>query len=200
MPDSVTAFRSQADDGEARRLGPGWRRYLDRCVRLLFTALVLAKHEVSGREFTGLDMTVPSRTSPTPGGPQRTALQVHAVAEEQFFCPSSPEDHEVGSKGWCEAVRATRQVNADHVPKKKANFFPRSPTRFPPISERPWARADWRATTSTFGPRGCRVRTLRSPWCSASGCLGASESGWYPPAEDVCLSRPGNTWRLVETD
>jgi DUF438 domain-containing protein len=78
-------------------------------------------------------------------------LEVHAVAEEQLFYPllaqegaggeqetaEGVHDHneirhaaaavgeqQVGSEGWWEAVRTTRQVNADHMTKEETDFFP----------------------------------------------------------------------------
>src|SRR6476469_6862011 len=113
------------------------------------TALVLAEHEVFRRAFTALD----DLTGPELGAAWaelHARLEVHAVAEEQLFYPllareadgeqetaegvhdhneirhaaAAVEAHEVGGEDWWEAVRATRQVNADHMAEEETGFFP----------------------------------------------------------------------------
>jgi iron-sulfur cluster repair protein YtfE (RIC family) len=114
------------------------------------TALVLAEHEIFRRDFGALeDLAGPELADAWTALAAR--LEVHAVAEEQLFYPllaqeadgeqetaegvhdhnairhaaAAVEEHEVGSDSWWEAVRATRQVNADHMAEEETDFFPR---------------------------------------------------------------------------
>jgi iron-sulfur cluster repair protein YtfE (RIC family) len=113
------------------------------------TALVLAEHEVFRREFTALeDLTGQELAAAWEALHAR--LEVHAVAEEELFYPllaqeadaedetaegvhdhneirhaaAAVAEHQVGSDGWWEAVRHTRQVNADHMAEEEVDFFP----------------------------------------------------------------------------
>jgi hypothetical protein len=113
------------------------------------TALVLAEHEVFRREFAALE-DLPAAELPAAWEALHAKLEVHAVAEEQLFYPllaqeadgeqetaEGVHDHneirhaaaavgeqEVGSDPWWEAVRTTRQVNADHMAEEEVDFFP----------------------------------------------------------------------------
>ncbi len=113
------------------------------------TALVLAEHEIFRREFSALeDLSGPELAASWEE--LQAKLEVHAVAEEQLFYPllaqeadgeqetaEGVHDHneirhaaaavaeqEVGSEAWWEAVRTTRQVNADHMAEEETDFFP----------------------------------------------------------------------------
>ncbi len=113
------------------------------------TALVLAEHEIFRRDFAALD-ELPAGELGAAWEALHARLEVHAVAEEQLFYPllaqeadgeqetaEGVHDHneirhaaaavgeqEVGSKGWWEAVRNARQVNADHMAEEETDFFP----------------------------------------------------------------------------
>ena len=113
------------------------------------TALVLAEHEVFRREFASLE-NLPEQELAAAWQALHTKLEVHAVAEEQLFYPLLAQEadgeqetaegvhdhneirhaaaavfeHEVGSEAWWEAVRATQQVNADHMAEEENDFFP----------------------------------------------------------------------------
>jgi iron-sulfur cluster repair protein YtfE (RIC family) len=113
------------------------------------TALVLAEHEIFRRAFTALD-DLTGQELGAAWEDLHAKLEVHAVAEEQLFYPllaqeadgeeetaegvhdhneirhaaAAVEGHEVGSEDWWEAVRATRQVNADHMAEEETDFFP----------------------------------------------------------------------------
>ena len=113
------------------------------------TALVLAEHEVFRRDFSSLeDLSGQELTAAWEALHAR--LEVHAVAEEQLFYPllaqeadgeqetaegvhdhneirhaaAAVSEQQVGSDGWWEAVRTTRQVNADHMAEEEVDFFP----------------------------------------------------------------------------
>jgi hypothetical protein len=113
------------------------------------TALVLAEHEIFRREFTALE-DLPVAELATAWETLHAKLEVHAVGEEQLFYPllaqeadgeqetaegvhdhneirhaaAAVAEYEVGSDDWWEAVRATRQVNADHMAEEETDFFP----------------------------------------------------------------------------
>ena len=113
------------------------------------TALVLAEHEVFRREFAALD-DLTGQDLAAAWGALHAKLEVHAVAEEELFYPllaqeadgeqetaegvhdhnairhaaAAVQEHEIGSEAWWEAVRAVRQVNADHMAEEETDFFP----------------------------------------------------------------------------
>jgi len=113
------------------------------------TALVLAEHEIFRRAFATLEDLTGEELAAA-WGELHAKLEVHAVAEEQLFYPllaqeadgeqetaEGVHDHneirhaaaavgeqQVGSEGWWEAVRTTRQVNADHMAEEETDFFP----------------------------------------------------------------------------
>ena len=113
------------------------------------TSLVLAEHEVFRREFAALE-NLPDQELAAAWETLHAKLEVHAVAEEQLFYPllaqeadgeqetaeavhdhneirhaaAAVSEHQVGSDGWWEAVRNTRQVNADHMAEEEVDFFP----------------------------------------------------------------------------
>ena len=113
------------------------------------TALVLAEHEVFRRDFAALEELTGEELAAA-WEALHAKLEVHAVAEEQLFYPllaqeadgedetaegvhdhneirhaaAAVSEHEIGSEGWWEAVRTTRQVNADHMAEEEVDFFP----------------------------------------------------------------------------
>jgi hypothetical protein len=113
------------------------------------TALVLAEHDVFRREFTALE-NLAGHELVAAWKALHARLEVHAVAEEQLFYPllaqeadgeqetkegvhdhneirhaaAAVEEQQVGSERWWEAVRNTRQVNADHMTEEEVDFFP----------------------------------------------------------------------------
>ena len=113
------------------------------------TALVLAEHEVFRREFAALE-NLSDQELAAAWEALHAKLEVHAVAEEQLFYPllaqeadgeqetaegvhdhneirhaaAAVSEQQVGSDGWWEGVRTTRQVNADHMAEEETDFFP----------------------------------------------------------------------------
>lgn len=114
------------------------------------TALVLSEHEGFRRDFAGLEEAEIGDLGAA-WNDLAARLEVHAVAEETLFYPvlaHTRDDgaaegvhavydhneirhavaavctHEVGSDTWWEAVRATQQVNADHMAEEEREFIP----------------------------------------------------------------------------
>lgn len=114
------------------------------------TALVLSEHEVFRRDFVALDEL--SGAALAQAWQQLAArLEVHAVGEEELFYPllareaedgvqetedavrdhngirtaaRAVEEQEPGSEQWWAAVRATQEVNAEHMAEEERDFLP----------------------------------------------------------------------------
>lgn len=115
------------------------------------TVLVLSEHENFRRKFAALEGTDDVSSLQAAWDELAAALEVHAVAEEKLVYPllaHGPEhgaaesedavrehndirhalaaigEHEVGSEGWWQAVRAAQDVNATHVADEEREFLP----------------------------------------------------------------------------
>ena len=115
------------------------------------TALVLSEHEVFRREFAALEDVADADGLAQAWTSLAARLEVHAAGEEELFYPvlaqesdegaeegtravrdhneirhaaAAVDEHEVGSDGWWEAVRACREVNGDHMAEEEREFLP----------------------------------------------------------------------------